>query len=106
MSKRIRRTFQASEKLAIIRKHLIEKVPISQLCDQYQIQPTQYYDWQKKLFDNGELALGVHQGKQRGQQNQYDQKIAKLEEQIVKKNEVVAELLQEHVQLKKELGEP
>ena len=106
MSKRIRRTFQASEKLAIIRKHLIEKVPISELCDHYLIQPTQYYDWQKKLFDNGELALGVHQGKQRGQQNQYDQKIAKLEEQIVKKNEVVAELLQEHVQLKKELGEP
>ncbi len=106
MSKRSRRTFQASEKMAIIRKHLIEKVPISELCDQHNIQPTQYYDWQKKFFENGELALSVHKGKSRGQQNQYDQKIAKLEEQIVKKNEVVAELLQEHVQLKKEHGEP
>lgn len=106
MSKRTRRTFPSSEKLAIIRKHLIEKVPISQLCEEHNIQPTQYYDWQTKFFENGELALSVHKGKQRGQKNQYDQKIAKLEEQIVKKNEVVAELLQEHVQLKKELGEP
>jgi transposase len=106
MSQRSRRTFRAGEKLAIIRKHLIEKVPISELCEKHCIQPTQYYDWQKKFFENGELALSVHKGKQRGQKNQYEKKITKLEEQILKKNEVVAELLQEHVQLKKELGEP
>ena len=34
-----------------------------------------------------------------------DQKIARLEEKLVKKNEVVAELMEAHVQLKKELGE-
>jgi transposase-like protein len=106
MSKRTRRTFQASEKLAIIRKHLIEKVPISDLCETHNIQPTQYYDWQKKFFENGELALSVHKGKERGQKNRYEKQITQLEDQIVKKNEVVAELLQEHVQLKKELGEP
>ncbi len=106
MTKRTRRTFQGHEKVAIIRQHLLEKVPISDLCETHNIQPTQYYDWQKKFFDNGELAMNVHQGKKRGQKNQYEKKIAKLETKIVQKNEVVAELLQEHVQLKKELGEP
>ena len=106
MSKRIRRTFQGKEKVAIIRQHLVEKVPVSELCDRHDIQPTQYYDWQKKFFENGELAFRVHKGKERGQKNRYEKKITKLEDQIVKKNEVVAELLQEHVQLKKEHGEP
>lgn len=81
-------------------------MPISERCDKHNIQPTQYYDWQKKFFENGELALSVHKGKERGQKNQYDKKIAKLETEIVQKNAVVADLLQEHVQLKKELGVP
>ena len=105
MSTVTRRRLQASEKLSIIRKHLIDKVAISELCETHNIKPTQYYDWQKKFFENGELALNVHKGKERGQQNRYKKQITKLEEQIVKKNEVVAELLQEHVQLKKERGE-
>jgi transposase len=39
------------------------------------------------------------------QEDAKDRKIIALEAKIQQKNEVVAELLQEHVQLKKELGE-
>lgn len=106
MSSRTRRTFLTSEKLTIIRKHLIDKVPVSELCETHSIQPTQYYDWQKKFFENGELALNAHKGKERGRKNQHDKKVTHLEDQIVKKNEVIAELLQEHVELKKQNGEP
>ena len=35
-----RRKFSADEKVKIIRKHLIEKVPISEVCDQHGIKPT------------------------------------------------------------------
>ena len=38
-------------------------------------------------------------------QNAHEKKIGQLEEKLQNRNEVVAELLQEHVQLKKELGE-
>ncbi len=100
-----RKSYVAEEKVAIIRQHLLENVPVSDLCDRYGMQPTQYYAWQKQFFENGSLVFQQHKGKQRAQQNRYEKKISHLEQKIVQKNEVVAELLEEHVQLKKDLGE-
>ena len=31
-------------------RHLIDRVPISDLCDEYQLQPKVFYDWQKQFF--------------------------------------------------------
>ena len=35
-----------TEKDAILRRHLIDKVAVSDLCDQHQLQPTIFYAWQ------------------------------------------------------------
>ncbi len=64
-----------------------------------------YYAWQRQLFENGSLAFERRNSKNRHQPNRDQKKIAALEETLQKRNEVVAELLQEHVQLKKEVGE-
>ncbi len=37
----------AEEKVAILRRHLLEQVPISELCDRQGLQPTVFYRWQK-----------------------------------------------------------
>jgi transposase len=102
-----RRHVSIPEKVAILRRHLIEKVPISDLCDEYQLQASQVYRWQQQLFENAETAL-QHGGPRaaRCDENAKDRKIAALQEKVQRKNEVVAELLEEHVQLKKERGEP
>jgi transposase len=52
-----RRHFTAEHKIAILRQHLLEAVPISTLCDQHQINPTLFYRWQKELFENGAAAF-------------------------------------------------
>ncbi len=103
-----RKHFTPEEKVAIVRRHLLEGVPISDLCDQFGIHATQYYAWQKQLFESGAAVFQrrPNQANQRRQQNAYEKKIAQLEEKLQKKNEVVAELLEEHVQLKKAVGEP
>lgn len=103
MSKKQRRSFDGSQKVAIIRRHLVDKVPVSDLCDEYQILPTQLYSWEKQFFEQGAAAFETKNRKPKVDVR--DQKIARLEAKLVEKNEVVAELLQEHVQLKKELGE-
>ena len=103
MNKQTRRHFDATQKLAIVKRHLVDKVPVSDLCDEYQIQPTQFYQWQKQLFEQGAAAFERKNGKRRVDRR--DEKIARLEAKLTEKNEVVAELLHEHVQLKKELGE-
>jgi len=52
-----RKQYTAEEKVAILRKHLIEKVPVSELCDEYGLQPTVFYRWQKQFFEQGAEAF-------------------------------------------------
>ena len=106
MSKRKR--FTSQQKVAIVRRHLVEKVPVSDLCDELGVHPNQYYNWQKQLFENAASAFERRPNKanEKRRQNAAEGKVEQLEKKLQDRNEVVAELLQEHVQLKKELGEP
>src|SRR4051812_26987553 len=45
------------EKVAILRRHLIDHVPVSDLCDEHQLSPTLFYLWQKQFFENGASAF-------------------------------------------------
>ena len=51
--KQNRRTFSGQEKVAIVKRHLIDGVPVSDLCEEQRIQPTLFYQWQKQVFENG-----------------------------------------------------
>ena len=97
-----RKYYAAVEKVAILRRHLLERVPVSDLCDQYHIQPSVFYNWQKQFFENG--AAAFEQVRSVPEKHQ-ERTIAALRDKIQRKNEVVAELMEEHVKLKKELGE-
>jgi transposase len=48
-----RKRYTAEEKVAIRRMHLLDKVPVSDLCEQLGLQPTVFYRWQKEFFENG-----------------------------------------------------
>ena len=98
-----KRTFAAEDKVAAIRRHLLEGIPVSDLCDELKIKPTQYYAWQKQFFENGSIAF--QRGNAKNRKQPIDRKIAALQDKLRRRDEVVAELLEEHVQLKKELGE-
>jgi transposase len=93
--------------MAILRRHLLDKVPISQLCEEYRIKPSHVYGWQKNLFEQGASLFDAAQGRSRNgrQEAAAAKRIAALEEKLQQKNEVVAELLEDHVRLKKELGD-
>jgi transposase len=97
-----RRHWSAEEKTKLLRRHLIEKIPISKICDEMRLAPSLFHRWQEQLFLNAALALTDKRAPER---NQEQQRIEKLEQKIQQKNEVLAELMAEHVALKKELGE-
>jgi transposase len=102
MSKKTRKRFTPQEKLAILRLHLLEHTLVSDLCDRHSIHPTMFYRWQKEFFDNGAAAF---ERRAKHADDLKQQRIALLEEKLRRKNEVLAELMEEHIQLKKELGE-
>jgi transposase len=99
-----RRHFADHEKVAILKRHLIDKVPVSDLCDELKLHPNQVYDWLKKFFENGHLAF-ANGRKPKADDNANVKKIELLEAKIHKKNEVMAELMEAHTELKKNLGE-
>ena len=99
--KTARRHYTPSDKVSILRRHLIDRVSVSDLCDQYYLRPTLFYNWQKQFFENGAAAFERSEKKATDVK---DRRIASLESKLQRKNEVVAELMEEHVQLKKELG--
>jgi transposase len=100
--KKQRKHYTAEEKVAILRRHLVEGVPISDLCDEMGLQPTVFYRWQKEFFENGAAAF---QQRRRPNHQAEQERIALLERKIQTKDEVLAELMAEHVALKKRLGE-
>jgi transposase-like protein len=100
---RERRQWSAQEKTKLLRRHLIEKVPISKICEEARLAPSLFHRWQEQLFVNAALALVDRRGP--SERNQDQQRIEKLEQKIQQKNEILAELMGEHVALKKELGE-
>ena len=100
-----RRHFSGPEKVAILKRHLLEKAPVSDLCDELDITPNQFYRWLKEFFENGHAAFDNGR-KTKAAEDAKDHKIEQLEAKVQRKNEVLAELMEEHTQLKKELGEP
>ncbi|MDX1656932.1 MAG: hypothetical protein R3310_17110 [Candidatus Competibacteraceae bacterium] len=43
MSRKTRKAYSPEEKIVILRRHLIDQVPVSDLCDEYRFHPTQFY---------------------------------------------------------------
>ena len=105
MSKRTRRHHTAEQKATVLKRHLVDKVPVSDLCDENGLQPSPFYTWQRQLFEN---AGAVFDGSRRApsREQELEAKIAHLEAKLAKKDAVIAEISEEYVQLKKELGEP
>ena len=101
-----RRHFSPQEKVAILRQHLLEKVPVSDLCDKHGIAVNLFYNWQKQFFENGHAAFTNSGKRRKADTDGKDRTIAALQEKLQRKHEVLSELMEEHVQLKKALGEP
>jgi transposase len=100
--KKSRKHYTAEEKVAILRRHLLEGAAVSALCDELGLQPTVFYRWQKEFFENGAAAF---QAKVRASAQAEQERIEYLEKKIQRKDEVLAELMGEHIALKKSLGE-
>jgi len=98
---RKRKSYQAAEKVSIIRKHLIEKQSISDICDEYGIAPSVYYRWQKQFFEGGEKAFDKTK---ETTVTRLQQEVQQLEEKLARKDEVLGEVMEEYVTLKKRAG--
>jgi len=100
-----RRHFSGPEKVAILKRHLLEKRPVSDLCDELGIGPNLFYRWQQEFFERGRAAFESDR-RSKAVEDAKQRRIEQLEAKLHRKNEVLSEVMEEYTKLKKELGEP
>ena len=103
MSSKQRRRFGAEKKAQIVRRHLADKAPVSDLADEFGVQPSQIHTWVKQVLDQAEKAFERSEGPRRKEAANVA-KIAQLVEKLTTKNEVISELMEENVKAKNANG--
>jgi len=103
MEKKNRRQFSPSDKVRILRLHLLEGKAISEICEAEGIHPTLFYQWQKTFFEKGTAAFENGRSPFRVA-SQSERRLAALESKLRRKDEVIAEIMEDLVRTKKELG--
>ena len=106
MSRRSRRSFTAAQKSAILKRHHVDKVPVSKVCEEANIQPSQFYLWQRQAFENLDLVLESRRSRPGAKERALQEKVDRLEAKLARKDHVIAVISEDHVALEKELGEP
>jgi transposase-like protein len=101
-----RKKYSAQEKVRLLRLHLIEKEPVSDICDRHGLNPNVFYQWQKVFFENGAAAFNqAGNARKDSHAKKLERQNAQLKARLAGKDEVIAEIMASHVQLKKSLGE-
>ena len=103
--KRTRRPFTSEQKAEILRRHMVDKVPVSELCNELGLQPSLFYQWQRQALENLASALSGPAAEGSSREKELGKKVARLEERLTKKDQVIAEISAEYVKLKNELGD-
>jgi transposase-like protein len=94
-----RRHFTPDQKAQIVRRHLSGKEPISNLADNFGLQPTQIHTWVKQVLDQAERAFQQTLGRPPRGQRLKERTIERLQAKLMRKNEVIAELMEERMKL-------
>ncbi len=93
-----RKRYSSQEKTSILREHLINKVPVSDLCDRHGIHPTLFYQWQKNMFENLPMLFGT---KQDSEVSKLRRQNEELKGRLAHKDMVIAEIMEDYVAVKK-----
>ncbi|RKY25359.1 MAG: hypothetical protein DRP83_06335 [Planctomycetota bacterium] len=59
-----RKNFSPEQKVRLLRLHLIEKEPVSDICDRHGLNPNVFYRWQKLFFLRMERRLLLNRAMQ------------------------------------------
>jgi transposase len=102
-----RRQFSSEDKAAAVKRHVQNSEPVSRICEDLGIGPNLFYRWQKEFFDHAAAAFEVKGDGKRESARLRDLKREneKLRTKLGHKDNVIAEITEDYVKLKKTVGE-
>jgi transposase len=98
-----KKRYTSEEKTIILREHLENQVPISDLAEKYGIHPNAIYVWKKKMFEFAPENFSNVRKKHKKIHSVQEKRIRELEEILSKRESVIAELASDNIELKKKL---
>ena len=99
-----KKRWKPEEIVAVLRRVLLDKAEVSKVCEEAGCCPSQVYRWQKELFDQGGLVFERSNGSTDKRAKHLAAKAEALEAKLHRKDEVLSELMEEHLRAKKALG--
>ena len=97
-----RKHYTAEKKVLILRELLENDVPISELAEKYEVHPNDIYNWKKKLFESA-TEIFKPNNTTKGSKRYEQRKIEKLETKLRDRDEAIAMLLKENIEIKKNI---
>jgi transposase-like protein len=91
-----------SEKVSILRRHLLDNLPVSDVCDEYGLNPNVFYRWQKAFFENAATAF---ERRSDARERKLERENEALRTKLAHQNEVIGEIMAEQLSLNKSLGD-
>jgi transposase len=98
MREKSHRKWTAKEKLRIVLTCMQPGVEVSEVCRREGINPNLYYTWKKKLLGSAEQVFDERKSKKQ------DAVQERIERELSRMKEVVAEITAENLELKKTLS--
>ncbi|MEI6882754.1 MAG: transposase [Bacteroidota bacterium] len=99
---KLRRKFTPDQKFKIIKEQMTTRTSVSDICKKYDISAGNFYKWQDKFL---KAALEGFKKTDDGPTKAELRKIAEQEQKIQKMQAAITEIIQENIELKKNLGE-
>jgi transposase-like protein len=93
----------SEEKTMILRERLENRVPISDLAEQYNIHPNAIYKWKKQLFEAASDSFSGNSKRQTKKQSIAEKRIEELERTLAVRESLIADLVEDNIALKKNI---
>jgi len=95
------REFTPEQKIQILRRHLLDRVPAKELCEEYEVPPTEFARWKQQFFENAEAAFDQAQSRE---PSATERRAQAMEQKIQVIEKILSDLRDQLTLLKKETG--
>ncbi len=96
-----RKHYSPDQKFKIVKEQMTTKMSVTEICKKYDLSPTNFYKWQNQFLKS---ALEGFKTTQAGPTKAELRKIDELEKNNNRMQSVISEIVQENIELKKNLG--
>lgn len=101
MSRKQKRQFTAEEKLQILEEARQPNTTVAEVLRRHQVDPTTFYRWEQQAKDAVREAMS--RDRRRTEADAKDREIERLRADLAKKSRIIAEVIEENLDLKKKL---